>query len=148
VTRPGEATRWRPLAWIAALWVVVSLFAAGPVSWLVSGLANVAHMPAAGTSRVFVGVVDALVYVVLAFGLFALAGRYRPPVWYVLAALAGYLVGQAGYVALGWLVDGGTAGLGSDPVLITVEAVASMLGAAGAVGIWSVRRGVEADPRD
>ena len=76
--------------WIAALWVVVSLLAAGPVSWLAAGLASLTHMPAVSTSRVFVGVVDALVYVVLSFGVFAPTGRYRPPVWYVFAALGAY----------------------------------------------------------
>ena len=143
------ASRRLALFGVAALWTVVSLFAAGPVSWLVATLADLAHMPAAATSRVFIGTVDALVYAVLAFAVFRLAVRHTPGARYAFAALLGYLVGQAGYLGVGWLVDGGTAGLSVlDPVLITVEAVASTLGAAGAVAAWSMRRGGEADPQE
>jgi hypothetical protein len=133
--------------WIAAIWAGVSLALSGPVGWLVTALAGAAHMPAAAASRVFVGVVDALVYALVSFAVFTLARAYRPPAWYMFAALAGYLLGQAGYLALGWLVDGGTASLASvDPVLMAVEAVASTLGAAGAVGVWSAQRGTDEGP--
>lgn len=135
--------------WVAALWTVVSLFAAGPVTWLVAALSGLARMPAAATNRVFVGAVDALVYAVLAFAVFSLAGGHRPSARYVIVALAGYLLGQAGYLAVGWLVDGGTAGLSLlDPALMVVEAVASTLGAAGAVAAWSVRRDGQAHGQD
>ena len=145
---PDSAPR-RSLVGVSALWAMVSLFAAGPVTWLVAGLAGLAHVPAAATNRVFVGAVDALVYAVLAFAVFSLAGGYRPVARLALAALAGYLLGQAGYLAVGWLVDGGTAGLSLlDPALIAVEAAASTLGAAGAVAVWSVRRGGEAQDQD
>lgn len=120
---------------------------AGPVSWLVAALAGAARMPAAASSPVFVGVVDALVYAVASFAVFALARRYRPPERYVFAALIGYLLGQAGYLGIGWLVDGGTASVARlNPVLMTVEAVASTVGAAGAVGVWSAQRGMDESP--
>jgi hypothetical protein len=139
----------RRLVVVAALWAVVSVFLPGPVSWLVGALAAVAHSPAAASSRVFVGVVDALVYSVAAFAYFALAGRRGPSSRYVLAALIGYLLGQAGYLGMGWLVDGGTASLSNlDPALMFVEAAASTLGAAGAVGVWSAQRDMEEGPRD
>jgi hypothetical protein len=65
----------------------------------------------------------------------------------VFAALIGYLLGQAGYLGVGWLVDGGTASVASlNPVLMVVEAVASTLGATGAVGVWSAQRGMDESP--
>jgi hypothetical protein len=89
------------------------------------------------------------VYALVSFAVFAPARRYRPPARYVSAALIGYLLGQAGYLGMGWLIDGGTARLsGLDLVLIAVEAAASTLGAAGAVGVWSAQRGMERGPRD
>jgi hypothetical protein len=86
---------------VAALWTVVSVFLPGPVSWLAGALAAAAHTPAAASSRVFVGVVDALVYSVAAFAVFALAGRRGPSWIYVLAALIGYLLGQGGILVWG-----------------------------------------------
>ena len=149
VLREPEGRRWPALLGIAALWSAVSLFAAGPVTWLVAALSGLAHMPAATTSRVFVGAVDALVYAVLAFAVFSLAGKHQPPARYAIVALAGYLLGQAGYLVVGWLADGGTAGLNQlDPALIAVEAMASTLGAAGAVAFWSVQRGSKAQSQD
>ena len=147
MTAPPRAPDRVALAWVAALWVVASVLLAGPVSWLVTALAGAAHMSAVASSPVFVGVVDALVYGLVAFAVFTLVRPYRPPTRYVFAALIGYLLGQAGYLGVGWLVDGGTASVASlNPVLMAVEAVASTLGAAGAVGVWSVQRGMDASP--
>lgn len=127
----------------------MSVLLAGPVSWLVRVLAGAGHLPAAATDRVFVGAVDALVFAVAAFAVFAFAGRSGSLGSHVFAAVIGYLLGQAGYLGMGWLVDGGTASLASvDPALFVIEAGASMLGAAGAVGVWSGRRGTGELPRE
>lgn len=138
----GKRPVW-PLVVVALLWAGLTPALVSVVALLVTAADRVAGKGAVSKSLVIATALEALVYLLVSFGVFRMARGFGAGRWYWLAGPIGYLAGAGGYALLA-ASAGADAGLVAPLAVIVADAVACAAGAfaggrsAGAGGVGAV----------
>ncbi len=85
-------------------WVAVCLFAVGPAKYLLDAVATVAGNTRLSSDLAAGLVAEGLVYLAASWAVFGLLRLAKPPKWYWAAGPVGYLLSEAAFFAMTWVV--------------------------------------------
>jgi len=128
ITEEPKSPRWPAIA-IGVAWVVLTPFLMGVTAAAVTAAELVTGKGVVNGNPVISGAIEALVYLIVSFGVFGMARRLGVPRLFWIAGPAGYVLGAIGTVGLWWLV-GGAATVGPRWLIAaTVNTAACAIGA-------------------
>ena len=129
--RAEEATgrpKW-PAIGIALLWTALTPFLMGVVAGVVTLAERATGHGTVNGNVLAAGAIEAIVYLVVSFGVFRMARHVGVPQWFWLAGPAGYLLGAAAYLVLGTSAGGVLALSLREGTVMAVDTAACACGA-------------------